>query len=279
MMLDRTLRIDSRRKLPPFARQTFAQWFRKHSRTSETQFETTTRSVVLFNDTFVNFNYPEIGRAAVNVLERLGYRVILADKKCCGRPMISKGLVEPARRNARWNVNALSPYAEQGIPIIGLEPSCLLTLRDEYPDLVDDPRARTLSQNAFLIDEFLAKETDRIREWRLELGAGEVLFHGHCHQKALVGSAPSLRVLRSIPGIRATEIDSGCCGMAGAFGYEKEHYEVSVAIGERCLIPAVKQAPDALIVADGVSCRQQLLHTTGRNAIHLVELLARTPKD
>lgn len=189
--------------------------------------------------------------------------------------MISKGLVEQARANARWNVNALAPYVEKGIPIIGLEPSCLLTLRDEYPDLVDDPRAQDLAQNAFLIDEFLARETDRIREWKPDGGMREILFHGHCHQKALVGSAPSLRVLKSIPGLHVTEVDSGCCGMAGAFGYEREHYDLSLAIGERRLIPAVKGAPDAEIVADGVSCRQQILHTTGRHASHLVEILAR----
>jgi Fe-S oxidoreductase len=126
-----------------------------------------------------------------------------------------------------------------------------------------------------LIDEFLARETDKIREWKPDGGLREILFHGHCHQKALVGSAPSLRVLKSIPGLHVTEVDSGCCGMAGAFGYEREHYDLSLAIGERRLIPAVKGAPDAEIVADGVSCRQQILHTTGRRASHLVEILAR----
>ncbi|MBI3538505.1 MAG: anaerobic glycerol-3-phosphate dehydrogenase subunit C [Chloroflexi bacterium] len=302
--LEKFVGIDARRSLPPFARQTFAQWFKSRPdiRAQEK------KQVALFNDTFVNFNYPEIGRAAVKVLETLGYEVILADagRKCCGRPMISKGLIEPAKSTAAWNVAALARYAERGIPILGLEPSCLLTLRDEYPDLVDDPRAATVAANAFLIEEFLCREMDagnsviasafallsvnsakqsprlgmEIASSRKSLLAmtktapRKILFHGHCHQKAIVGSAPSLRVMRSLPNVQVTEIDSGCCGMAGSFGFEKEHYEISQAIGERRLFPQIRKEPESEIVAAGVSCRQQIAHATGRRARHLVEILA-----
>ncbi|MCW5882322.1 MAG: anaerobic glycerol-3-phosphate dehydrogenase subunit C, partial [Anaerolineae bacterium] len=270
--LDRWLGVDARRRLPPFARTTFAQWFqrRRHPRAT-----TARPQVALFNDTFVNYNYPQIGQAAVRVLEAMGYAVILAEKRCCGRPMISKGLMEAARANARWNVAALARYAEQGIPVVGLEPSCLLTLRDEYPDLVDDPRAEAVARNAFLFEEFVLRELEQAPD-RLALvpATRPILFHGHCHQKALVGSGPSLRVLRMIPGAQVTEVDSGCCGMAGSFGYEKEHYDLSLQIGRRRLLPAVEKALGSEIVAAGVSCRQQILHATGRQARHLAEILA-----
>ncbi|MBI3913083.1 MAG: anaerobic glycerol-3-phosphate dehydrogenase subunit C [Chloroflexi bacterium] len=292
-MLEKLAGIDARRSLPPFQRQTFARWFKSRegwqpSRTGRARNGQhgcppthTKKQVALFNDTFVNFNYPEIGRAAVKVLEALGYEVILAERKCCGRPMISKGLIEPAKANAAWNVAALARYAEQGIPIVGLEPSCLLTLQDEYPDLVDDPRAATVAANAFLFEEFLCREMDAGRvpspiTWEREgmRAPRKFLFHGHCHQKALVGSAPSLRVLRALPNVQVTEIDSGCCGMAGSFGFEKEHYEISQAIGERRLFPQIRQEPQAEIVTAGVSCRQQIAHATGRRARHLAEVLA-----
>jgi len=202
--------------------------------------------------------------------------VALADKKCCGRPMISKGLLQKAKENAAYNVDRLVRYAEQGIPIVGLEPSCILTFRDEYPDLLDDPRAARLAKGTFLIEEFLLglHEKEQLR-LPLRAGAKSMMLHGHCHQKALVGSNPSLQVLRLLPGARVDEIDSGCCGMAGSFGYEKEHYDMSLAIGNRRLFPAIKAAdPACEIVAAGVSCRQQILHGTGRRARHLVEVLA-----
>ena len=205
-----------------------------------------------------------------------GIEVILADKKCCGRPMISKGLILQAKQNAAYNVDRLFRYAEQGIPIVGLEPSCILTFRDEYPDLVDDPRAETLAKGVFLIEEFLLGLHQR-GELQLPFasGARSILLHGHCHQKALIGSSPSLQLLQLLPEAQVEEVDSGCCGMAGSFGYEKEHYEISLAIGNRRLFPAIKtKAPDCEIVAAGVSCRQQIAHGTGRRAKHLVEVLA-----
>lgn len=270
-LLDRFVGIDSRRTLPPFARQTFAEWFRKTPRATRAD---PSRTVALLNDTYTNFNAPSIGRAAVKVLEALGYSVVLAEMQCCGRPMISKGLISAARSHARANVTSLARYAEQSIPVIGLEPSCLLTLRDEYPDLVDDSRAEQVAHNALMIEEFLARELDAKPDvLSFQSVPREILLHGHCHQKALIGTASSLRVLGAL-NTTVREIDSGCCGMAGSFGYEKEHYEVSKAIGARRLMPAIQAAPDAAIVASGISCRQQVAHFTGRKAVHLIELVA-----
>jgi FAD/FMN-containing dehydrogenase/Fe-S oxidoreductase len=272
-LLDRFFGIHRNRTLPPFARETFTRWFARRSGERPVP---TRGPVVLFDDTYMRYNYPELGRAAVKVLETAGFEVILADKKCCGRPMISKGLIRQAKENAAYNVDRLSRYAEQGIPIVGLEPSCILTFRDEYPDLLDDPRAERLAKGIFLIEEFLLglHETGRLR-LPLRSGVTSVLLHGHCHQKALVGSSPSLELLRLLPGTRVEEVDSGCCGMAGSFGYEKEHYEMSLAIGERRLFPAIRAVdPACEIVAAGVSCRQQIAHGTGRRAKHLVEVLA-----
>jgi FAD/FMN-containing dehydrogenase/Fe-S oxidoreductase len=271
--LDRFLGIHRNRRLPPFAAQTFDRWFgsRRGNRPKATR-----GPVVLFNDTYMTYNYPEIGKAAVKVLETAGFEVILPDKKCCGRPMISKGLIRQAKANAAYNLDRLSPYAAKGIPIVGCEPSCILTFRDEYPDLLDDPRTETLRKHTFLMEEFLLGLRER---GELELpfadGAKAILLHGHCHQKALVGTSPSLQVLRALPGARVEEVDSGCCGMAGSFGYEKEHYELSLAIGGRRLFPAIEaMGPDGEVVAAGVSCRQQIAHGTGRQARHLVEILA-----
>jgi Fe-S oxidoreductase len=269
----RYLGIHRNRSLPSFAAEPFDRWFASRSRTGPAP---TQGAVVLFNDCYLNYNYPEIGKAAVKVLEAAGYEVILPEKKCCGRPMISKGLLREAKANAVYNVERLSEYALQGIPVVGCEPSCILTFRDEYPDLVDDPRTELLAKHTFMIEEFLMG----LDEWgALNLpfrnGSRSLLLHGHCHQKALIGSGPSLRILRLLPGATVEEVDSGCCGMAGSFGYEKEHYDFSIAVGNRRLFPAVMaKGPDWEIVASGVSCRQQIAHATGRQARHLVEVLA-----
>jgi Fe-S oxidoreductase len=276
-MLEKIAGIDRRRSLPPFARQPFERWFRKHVPATGSPVQ---GKVVLFHDTFMNYNYPEIGRAAVAVLERAGYEVMLVAKKCCGRPMISKGMLEEARANAIYNVNLLAPYAEQGIPIIGCEPSCILTLRDEYPDLMADARVHTVAAHSFMIEEFLAQLHGRGElHLRFKKVKRQLLLHGHCHQKALIGTGPSLTVLRLPPGFEVEEVDSGCCGMAGSFGFEHEHYDISRAIGLRRLFPAVQAKMqttngDFDVVAAGVSCRQQVEHFTGKRPKHLVEVLA-----
>ncbi len=283
--LDRLAGVDRRRPLPPFARQTFDRWWAlrngtrsAHGADGQPREGGGRGRVVLFADTFLRYNYPEIGRAAVTLLERLGYDIIVPPVTCCGRPMISKGLLRTARARAERNVRTLLPYAAAGIPIVGCEPSCILTFRDEVPDLLPGEDTRMIAAQALLIDEFLARHA-QAQGWPAPAAATagrprpRVLFHGHCHQKAIVGTAPALTVLRAA-GFQAEPVDSGCCGMAGSFGFEREHYDISLAMGERRLLPAVRRAPaEAEIVAMGVSCRQQIAHGAGRRAKHLVELL------
>ena len=276
--LERFLGITRQRTLPEFARQPFSDWFqaRRNGNTSPPQKASTRGKVVLFNDTFNNYNYPQVSIAATEVLEAAGYEVVLSGHKCCGRPMISKGLVDKARQAARETVDCLAPFAEQGLPIVGLEPSCLLSVRDEYLDMLpDDARVKTIAEYCYTFEEFIAKLAD---EGQLELEltdeARHVLLHGHCHQKSLVGTSPSQRTLTLPPGYTADEVDSGCCGMAGAFGYEAEHYDISIAMAERRLLPTVReQSEDTIIAAAGVSCRQQIQHGTGRPVMHPAQIL------
>jgi Fe-S oxidoreductase len=197
------------------------------------------------------------------------------DKKCCGRPLISKGMLDEAKAHAAWNVARLLPWVDRGAAIIGLEPSCLLTLRDETVELVRTDEARRVAASAFLLEEFLLRE--RARGLTLPFANGNVrkqaLLHGHCHQKAMVGTAPTVAALRWA-GFEVAEVDSGCCGMAGSFGFEREHYDVSVTLGNRRLAPAVKAATaETEIVAPGVSCRQQIEHLAGRQAKHPAQVL------
>ncbi len=278
---EQLLGISRHRKLPRFAAQTFEQWFarRKGVAAPLPTGAAHRPTVVLFPDTFTNYHEPQIGIAATQLLEALGYSVILpARPVCCGRPLISKGLLDSAKRLARQQLEWLAPYAEYGLPIVGLEPSCLLTFRDEYPDLVDDPRMAALARHTLLLDEFLKHELDR-GALNLKLSnpaAGKernALVHGHCHQKALASTGPTLALLQA-SGYAPREVDSGCCGMAGSFGYEREHYTISQQIGERVLLPAVRAASaDTRIVAMGTSCRQQIADGTGRRAYHIAEVL------
>ena len=272
-LLDRFLGIDLRRKLPVFAPETFESWFERRSPVRSPQ-AAPAGKVVLFHDTFINYNYPAIGKAATELLEAAGYEVRLADRKCCGRPMISKGLPEAARENAKYNVDRLHTFVENGYSIVGCEPSCILTFRDEYPDLLKGSQVAAVAKASFLLEEFIVKEKQAGR-WKLELKRQpeKALIHGHCHEKALIGS----RYLKESLALAYTveEIDSGCCGMAGSFGYEKEHYDVSIAIGNRRLFPAVEKNPDAIVVAPGISCRQQVEHATGRKPLHPAEALVR----
>ena len=266
------LGISSRRQQPRFARESLPDWFaqRDRSRLSAAKFG----AVALYNDTFMNYNYPEIGIAAVELLEAAGYEVQLVNGGCCGRPMISKGMLDQARELARSNMAGLYDYARQGIPIVGCEPSCLLTLRDEYPEFVPEEQARVVAENSFLIDEFLAKaKSDDRLDLTFKDVEKRVLFHGHCHQKAMVGTEHSLAALRLVPGYEVELINAGCCGMAGSFGFEKEHYDISMQIGGLALFPSIESKPDWEVAVMGVSCRQQIEHGTGRKARHLVEML------
>jgi Fe-S oxidoreductase len=268
-LLEKLAGIDRRRPLPPLATETFTDWFARRPVPAAPP----RGEVVLFHDTFVTYNTPEIGQAAVGLLEAAGYRVVLVDRKCCGRPLISKGLLDKAREHAAWNVARLAPYAARGVAIVGLEPSCLLTLRDEAVDLLRTDEARTVARQSLLLEEFLARERSRGLELPFKSRGRKALLHGHCHQKALVGTVPTVAALRWA-GFEVSEVDSGCCGMAGSFGFEREHYDISVSLGNRRLAPAVTAAAaDTEVVAPGISCRQQIEHLAGRRAKHPAQVL------
>ncbi len=258
--------MTSKRDLPPLAPQTFSCWLKEHYKPQGQRSE-----VVLYNDTYTEYLEPQIGIAAVKVLTALGYDVIVPPWHCCGRPLISKGMLRQAKQHAQQVCELTTPYIQRGLPIIGLEPSCLSALTDDFKGLLGKRLEKGIS-----FDEFIFQH---LTEGRLPLAlqAQErvIKLHGHCHQKALVGTKPTLAVLKAIPGCQVDEIESGCCGMAGAFGYEKEHYDFSIKIGELKLLPAVRSAsPKAIIVANGLSCRTQIAHGTGRVARHLAEVLA-----
>jgi FAD/FMN-containing dehydrogenase/Fe-S oxidoreductase len=270
-LLERSLGIDSRRKLPRFAEETFEAWWRRRGRRSRPGARGET---LLFLDTFTNYHEPEVGRAAVRVLEAFGYGVRVPRVRCCGRPMISKGLLREARENAGWNVRALSTWARGGIPIIGLEPSCVAALKDEYRDFGLGADAEAVAGNTWMLEDFLAAHHGSDERSPFRETPRELRLHGHCQQKALLGMKRTVQALGMVPGYEVKEIPSGCCGMAGSFGYEKEHYDVSLTIGELSLFPAVRSAgEETLIVAPGTSCRQQVLDATGRLAVHPAQAL------
>ncbi len=263
------LGIAPQRSLPPFARQTFTEWFsgRKGLKSD--------RKVVLFHDTYLTYNYPNIGIAATGLFEAAGIEVVLVEKRCCGRPMLSSGMADAAKANAAFNVESLYACVKKGYDIVGFEPSCVSMLTDDYLDLTDNPNARAVAEKSYSFEAYVQMLSER---GELEVPFSdlkkEILVHGHCHQKALWGMDPSLAALNLPPGYTARAIDSACCGMAGAFGYEAEHYEVSLKVGEDRLLQPVREAgPDVEIAAAGLSCREQIAHATGRQARHPAEVL------
>lgn len=269
-LLEQVAGIDRRRTLPTFATDHLRAWFRRHKPDARAGDR---GMVVLLDDCFTTYNTPEVGRAAVRVLEAAGYRVTLAGLPCCGRPAISKGLLALGRDLARENVRALAAHARKGTPIVGCEPSCLLTLVDEYRDFRLGADAELVASSAFLVDTFVA-DSKRVPSLPLKPHDGRVLLHGHCQQKALVGTAGTVAALRRVPGLEVKELDSGCCGMAGSFGYERGHYDLSVALANRVLLPAAAADPNARLVAPGFSCRSQVHGLAGLTAAHPIEVLA-----
>jgi len=243
------------------------------------------RAVVLFVDTFNGYFESEIAHAAYRVLEAAGYAVHVAAKSsgqghlCCGRTYLATGMVDEARAKASELLAHLQPFAERGVAIVGLEPSCLLTLRDEMLTLGLGPVADQVARVALLLEEFLAREASagrlEILKQRLQPLQSPLLVHGHCHQKAFGAVSPVLEVLKLIPDAQPQLIESSCCGMAGSFGYEASHHAVSIQMAELSLLPAVRGAPQATIVADGTSCRHQVRDGAQREAVHAAVLLAR----
>ncbi|MBN9594092.1 MAG: FAD-binding protein [Afipia sp.] len=274
-LLDKFAGISAKRDLPEFRSDVFAPGGIVFGPENG-------REVVLFADTFNRAYERENLDAALRVLVEGGYRVHLpraidgGRPLCCGRTFLSAGLVDNARAELKRVVETLIPFAERGVPIVGLEPSCLLTLRDELLSLRSDTAAKTVSAHALLFEEFLVREAET-GQLKLPLGAIDknALVHGHCHQKSFGAFAPVEKILRLVPGLKVEKIESSCCGMAGAFGYGADTYDVSIEMAEASLLPAVrKAADDALIVADGTSCRHQIKDGSGRSALHVARVLA-----
>ena len=274
-LLEKTIGIDKRRQLPNFAPQTFQQWFR--SRVDTETPKNPKGMVVLFPDTTTNYNHPELGIATVNILEKLGYEVILPNSRCCGRPMLSNGMMSQAKANVDFNISSIYPFVEKGAKLVGIEPSCALGFISDFSDLASEPeKAKEISENTMLIEDFFlyaTKEEDF--QFTNPPQNQKVVFHGHCHQKALVGTTSAMEVLKTIPGLEPVEIKSGCCGMAGSFGFYKDHFDISMQIGEDTLFPAIREEnDDVIVVSEGVSCRQQIEQGTQRKTKHLVEVLS-----
>ncbi len=293
--------IAPERRVPAFASQTFLDWFRKRSPSPPSvsqgergpaasplgpsqaergpaaspafpSGEAERPRVILWPDTFNTYFHPERARAAVEVLEEVGFEVLVPGRPlCCGRPLYDYGQLDLAKRMLRETLDLLRPHLVAGVPLVGLEPSCIAVFRDELINLMsDDPDARRLSQQSFLLAEFLQKHAANYELPRLQ---GKTLVHIHCHQKSIVGTSADAAVLARL-GLDFQMPDTGCCGMAGAFGFEREHYGVAMQIGERALLPAVREAdPDTLIVADGFSCQEQIAQGTGRRPLHLAEVI------
>ncbi|PRX97286.1 FAD-binding and (Fe-S)-binding domain-containing protein [Allonocardiopsis opalescens] len=274
-LMRRLAGITDARPLPAFARRTLVGWFRRRRPAAR---PAPVGTVTFLADSFTTYTEPEVGRAAIELLELAGWRVVLASSGCCGRSSLSKGLVDDARSKARDLVNRLAASGGPDSPIVGCEPSCVLTLKDEYRTLLPDtPRVREVSGRVRQVEELLAEAVDdgrlrlRADSW---LAGRRILFHGHCHQKAEVGTAATVGLLRRLPGVTVEELDAGCCGMAGSFGFEDEHYALSMQVGADRLFPAVRAEPAATVVAaTGVSCRQQIAHGAERTAWHPVRLL------
>jgi FAD/FMN-containing dehydrogenase/Fe-S oxidoreductase len=275
LLLDRLLGITPARPLPSFARHNLVQWFRRRASGTLPALQ---GQVTFLADSFTTFTEPDIGQAAIELLEQSGWRVRLEAGGCCGRSSLSKGLLGKAKDDARKLARALHDTTEPGSPIVGCEPSCLMTLRDEHLAMLPgDPAVTDVSSRVRQVEELLVEaiDTGRLRLRKDSWLAGRrLLYHGHCHQKAEVGTAATVALLSRIPGVTVEELDAGCCGMAGSFGFESEHYEVSMTVGNDRLFPAIAAEPEAtVVVATGVSCRQQIFHGTKRDAWHPVQLV------
>lgn len=266
------------RSMPTLYKTTLEKWNGERERSNGKR-ERGNRTVYLFCDEFTNYNDTEAGIKAIQLLEKLGYEVIIPKHIESGRTWLSKGLIRKAKEIVNKNISLLHPIISAQTPLIGIEPSAILTFRDEYVDLSDDTqfeKAKELSKNVFMIDEFIASEIEKgnISRERFTKEKRSIKLHGHCQQKALSGVASTVKMLSFPENYSVEIIPSGCCGMAGSFGYEKEHYDLSMKIGELVLFPAVRKANDeTIIAAPGTSCRHQVKDGTGKKALHPVEIL------
>lgn len=277
--LERMVKIDHRRELPKLAKKTFRSWFNHHTKPKDAP----NGPVILWDDCHIRDNQPELGMAAVSILEQLGFEVHLLDKKkCCGRPLISKGFLDKAKQNAQFNIDHLSSWAKKGVPIVGVEPSCVACFRDEYPELISGDLVKQVASQTFFFEEFINHLVDENRvtlSFTPDHQLNIIQAHTHCYQKALDQSDQVIRFLSLIPNAAVEEIGDGCCGMAGSFGYEKEHYDLSMTIGEKNLFHYIRSAPDnTTFAAAGTSCRQQIKDGTSQRARHPLMIFAEVLK-
>ena len=288
IIIKQIINFSTERDIPTLSRVTMRTAVKRECRKHKGQ--TTKGKVYLFADEFTNFQEAELGLTFAKLLLRLGYEVEIPKHVESGRAAMSKGNLKLAKKFALKNVNLLKDKVSEQIPLVGIEPSCILSFRDEYPDLVPAelrPQAQQLGRNALLFDEFIMREVKagRITSTDFKSDAVEIWLHGHCHQKALVGTEKTVQALKLIQNAQIHVIPSGCCGMAGSFGYEKEHYQTSLAIGEMVLFPTIRKAvanadgiTPCIVSAPGTSCRQQILDRTGIHAVHPIEILYRWVK-
>jgi FAD/FMN-containing dehydrogenase/Fe-S oxidoreductase len=279
-LIKRVSGFNVERSMPTLYKTTLMKWWKKHEKKGgREKVEGRGRRVYLFCDEFTNYNDTEIGIKAILLLEKLGYEVVIPRHIESGRAWLSKGLIREAKKIANKNIQMLKGKVSAETPLIGIEPSAILTFRDEYPDLADDDQfeaSKELSKHAWIIDEFIASEIEKgnIKRERFTTEKRAIKFHGHCQQKALSSVAPSVKALSFPENYSVEVIPAGCCGMAGSFGYEKEHYDISMKVGELVLLPAVRNSSaDTIIAAPGTSCRHQIKDGTGRKALHPVEVL------
>jgi Fe-S oxidoreductase len=273
-LLKNSIGFASKRSIPTLYKTTLISWLAHNPLQNSTH-----QSVYLFADEFTNYNDVEIGIKAIKLLRKLGYNVLIPNVLESGRTYLSKGLLRKAKSIAEKNVEILSSLVNNGIPLIGIEPSAILSFRDEYPDLVRKDlkeKASKLAKNALLFEEFIQKEIEKgmIGPANFTNEPKVIKLHGHCQQKAVASTAATLKMLSLPENYSISEIPSGCCGMAGSFGYEKEHYDLSQKIGELVLFPTIrKMNSEEILVAAGTSCRHQIKDGTNKKALHPVEVM------
>ena len=268
-----------KRSMPELNKQTFRSWFKQNQKSNFgiKTVENSKGSAYLLSDEFTNYNDLKVGIAVVKVLTKLGYQLELSPVQDTGRALFSKGLLGKAKKLVDKNVGLLNGHLSAEMPLIGIEPSTILSFRDEYIDIASEKEtAKQIAEHVFLFEEFVSNEIDNgnISSNQFEPLNKTIKYHGHCYQKALSSLTPLKKVLDLIPQAQVELIPSGCCGMAGSFGYEKEHYDVSMKIGELVLFPAVRENKEATIVAPGTSCRHQIKDGTGEKSLHPAEILS-----
>jgi Fe-S oxidoreductase len=267
-----------KRSMPTLYKTTLLSWYKKEIQHSTLNIQNP-KKVYLFCDEFTNYNDTEIGMKAILLLQKLGYEVEIPEHTESGRAWMSKGLIREAKKIANKNIDLLSSVINSDRPLLGIEPSAIFSFRDEYVDLADDDKlekAKELAKNVFLIDEFIAGEIEKgyISKTQFTQEKKLIKLHGHCQQKSISSVGPSVKMLSLPENYTVETIPSGCCGMAGSFGFEKEHYDLSIQIGELVLFPTVRQqSDDVIIAAPGTSCRHQIKDGTKRTALHPVEIM------